>query len=79
MCQIAWRVGQMNKWTSVKCLIGAGCRGGKQVAEHSGLCSQKAAVYTIGSLTSDEDDVAVIEPDLRVALEIGQGSARRGA
>ena len=64
----------MNNRASIKVVVGAGGRGGEHVGENGGLPGYKIAVDAECCLLSDKDEVAVIEPELGVALDmIGVG------
>lgn len=62
------RVGEVDNGTSFEGFIQARSGGDEHVGEYSRLCGEKSAVNVESGFVSDEDDVAVIEPDLGMAL-----------
>ena len=60
----------MNNRASIKVVVRARGRGGEHVGENGGLPGYKIAVDAKCRPLSDENDIAVIEPELGVALDM---------
>ena len=71
VCQVLGRVGEMDNGTSLERFVGTGGGGGKEIREHGRLCSYESSIDAESGFTSDEDKVAILIPDLGVAVEIG--------
>ena len=61
----------MDYRASLEGFVGARTRGGKEIREYSRLSSYESAIDAEGGFASDEDEVAVVIPDLGVAGKIG--------
>ena len=70
MREILRGIGEPDDWAALKSFAVHGIRGLEHVGEDCGLGGEQTAIHAERGITSDEDDVAIVEPDLLVAGEV---------
>ena len=74
--QVVWGVGQPNHGATVELLLGV-ARGAENVPKHWRLRGEQPLVHLEAGVLRDEDDIPVLEPEMRVTGEVGEGGVVR--
>ena len=70
MDEILCGIEQPDDWASLESFAAHGTRSLEHVREDCGLGGEQAAIHAERGITSDENDVAIVEPDVSVGLEV---------